>query len=418
MAKMLIKKGSPLHGTIRINGAKNSVLPIMSAALLANNKCVLEGIPMLEDVKTMMELINTLGYTAKLDEKSSNLIIDPNELIGHAPHELTSKMRASFLVMGPLLAKLGQVKVPFPGGCAIGTRPIDLHLKGFTALGAKINIGHGYVEASAKKLRGSRIYLDFPSVGATENILMASSLAEGITIIENAATEPEVVDLSMFLNSIGARISGSGTDTIIVHGVNELNGATHSIMPDRIEAGTYMIAAAITKGEITLNNIIPDHVKPISAKLKEAGVEVSEELSAIKVNAKKRAKAIDIKTLPYPGFPTDMQAQIMSLMSIADGTSVIIETIFENRFMHTCELNKMGANIKVEGRTAIIDGCDKLSGAQVKATDLRAGASLVLAGLVAEGQTEIDNVEHIDRGYYNLEGNLSKLGANIIRIED
>lgn len=418
MAKIIINKSRPLKGSVKINGAKNSVLPIIAASLLTNGSCTLEGIPYLEDVKIMSQLIESLGCKTEYDESSSKMNIIVNNIIGTAPYDLVNKMRASFLVMGPVLSRLGYAKIPFPGGCAIGTRPIDLHLKGLMALGAKINLGHGFVEASAKKLKGAKIYLDFPSVGATENIIMAATMAEGTTIIENSATEPEIVDLSTFLNSMGAKISGAGTDTIIINGVKELQASTHSIIPDRIEAGTYMIAAAITRGEVLLENVITDHLKPISAKLKEAGVEISEELSSLKVNAKKRAKAIDIKTLPYPGFPTDMQAQAMALMSIAEGTSVIIETMFENRFMHVCELNRMGANIKVEGRTAVVDGCEKLTGAQVKATDLRAGASLILAGLIADGPTEVENVEHIDRGYYKLEENLSRLGVDIKRIED
>lgn len=419
MAKIIIKNSGPLKGTVRINGAKNSVLPIIAASLLTNGVCNLEGIPYLEDVKVMSQLIENLGCQTIFDSNTNimNITVGSN-IINTAPYDLVSKMRASFLTMGPILTKTGYAKIPFPGGCSIGTRPIDLHLKGFVALGAQITLGHGFVEAKAKKLKGAKIYLDFPSVGATENIIMAATMAQGITTIENAATEPEIVDLVTFLNSMGARISGAGTDTVTITGVNGLNATTHSVIPDRIEAGTYMMAASITRGEVLIENIISDHLKPISAKLKEAGVEISEELSSVKVNAKKRTKAIDIKTLPHPGFPTDMQAQAMSLMSVSEGTSVIIETLFENRFMHVCELNRMGANIKVEGRTAVVDGCEKLTGAQVKATDLRAGASLILAGMIAEGETEIDNVEYIDRGYYKFEENLEKLGANIIRIED
>lgn len=419
MSKVIIKKTGPLKGRVKINSAKNSVLPIIAASILGDGRFTLEGIPYLEDVKTMSYLIQSLGSIVNFANNTNKLYIHTTDIITPvAPYDLTNKIRASFLVMGPLLARYGYAKVPLPGGCSIGTRPVDLHLKGFSALGAKVNLGHGFVEARAKKLRGAKIYLDFPSVGATENIIMAASLASGVTVIENAATEPEIVDLVMFLNSMGAKISGAGTDTITIHGVKSLTSANHSIIPDRIEAGTYMIAAAITRGDITLENVIPDHLKPISAKLKEAGIEISEELSTIRVNAKKRSKAIDIKTLPYPGFPTDMQAQVMALMSTSDGISMIIETMFENRFMHVCELNRMGANIKVEGRTAIVDGCEKLTGAQVKATDLRAGASLILAGLIAEGQTEIDNIEHIDRGYYKLEENLRNLGADIIRTDE
>lgn len=419
MSKILINKALPLKGTIKINGAKNSVLPIIAASLLVEGTSTLVGIPYLEDVKIMSNLINSLGANIDFDIVTNQLIIkSESNLSNTVPYDLASKMRASFLVAGPLLARCGYAKIPLPGGCPIGTRPVDLHLKGFEGMGAKINLDHGFIEIKAKKLKGARIYLDFPSVGATENIIMAACLADGETIIENAAVEPEIVDLVTFLNSMGADIRGGGTDTVRIYGKKELIGTTHSIIPDRVEAGTYMIAAAITKGEVCIENVIADHLKPITAKLKECGVEVSEEISSIKINAKKSFKAVDVKTLPYPGFPTDMQAQIMTLLSVADGTSVITETMFENRFMHVCELNRMGANIKVDGRTAIIEGCEKLTGTKVKATDLRAGASLILAGLVAEGTTEINNVEHIDRGYFGIEENLRKLGADVKRLDD
>lgn len=419
MSKFKISKSGPLKGEVNINGAKNSVLPIIAASLLTDGQFILERVPFLKDVEAMCDLVKILGGETDFDQEIGKLNIKiGRKLETTAPYELASKMRASFLVIGPLLSRFGHAKMPLPGGCAIGTRPIDLHLKGFVALGAEIDSEHGFIEVKAKRLKGASIYLDFPSVGATENIIMAACLANGTTIIENAAAEPEIVDISSFLNYMGADIKGAGTDTIIINGVKELNGATYGVIPDRIEAGTYMIAAAITRGQVTLNNVVPEHLKPITAKLKEAGVEVSEELSTIKVNAGKRAKAINLKTLPYPGFPTDLQAQTMSLMSIAEGTSVITETMFENRFMHVCELNRMGANIKVDGRTAIVEGTEKLTGAQVKTTDLRAGASLVLAGLIAEGKSEIDNIEHIDRGYYKFDKNLKSLGADIIRIDE
>jgi UDP-N-acetylglucosamine 1-carboxyvinyltransferase len=328
-------------------------------------------------------------------------------------------MRASVLVMGPLLARMGVAKISLPGGCAIGSRPVDLHLKGFAAMGAEITQGHGYIEARVNgQLRGSKIYLDFPSVGATENIMMAAVLAEGQTIIENAAIEPEIVDLATYLTTMGADIKGAGTDTIKINGVDSLAGATHAVIPDRIEAGTFMVAAAITGGDVRIENVVADHLKPITAKLREAGVEVSEELSSLHIKSNGDIKPIDIKTHPYPGFPTDMQSQMTSLMTRAEGTSMVIETIFENRFMHLAELKRMGANVKIEGRSAIIEGRTQLTGAKVKATDLRAGAALILAGLTAEGVTEITDIEHIERGYVNIHDKLKELGANIERVDE
>lgn len=319
--------------------------------------------------------------------------------------------------MGPLLTRLGKAKTSLPGGCAIGTRPIDLHLKGFKALGAEVDVDHGYIAAYVDKLVGDRIYLDFPSVGATENIMMAAVLAEGETIIDNAAMEPEIVDLANFLSKLGADIKGAGTSSIRINGVEKLGGCHHSVIPDRIEAGTYMVASAITGGDIIVENVITSHIKPVIAKLRETGCEIWENGDKVRVIGKNSRKAVDIKTLPYPGFPTDMQAQFMSLMSISKGTSVIIETVFENRFMHVDELKRMGADIKIDGRSAIVQGVDSLTGAQVKATDLRAGAALILAGLIADGQTTIDHVYHIDRGYDKIEKKLTKLGAKIYRIE-
>jgi UDP-N-acetylglucosamine 1-carboxyvinyltransferase len=327
-------------------------------------------------------------------------------------------MRASFLVMGPLLARRGRAKISLPGGCAIGTRPIDLHLKGFEALGAQIELGHGYVEARAPQgLTGARIYLDFPSVGATENILMAASMAKGQTILENPAEEPEIVDLANFLNAMGARIRGAGTNVIRIEGADELRGCTHTVIPDRIEAGTYMVAAAMTDGDVYIENALTEHLKPVVAKLKEAGVKIEEDTDGVRVTGTGTLRSVDIKTLPYPGFPTDMQAQFMALTTIARGTSVVTETVFENRFMHVDELKRMGANIKIEGRSAVVEGSARLLGCPVKATDLRAGAALVLAGLVADGQTEIGYLHHIDRGYDNLVAKLQGLGANILRVK-
>lgn len=418
MSKIIVEKSRPLKGTVRVSGAKNAVLPILSATLLSTEKCVLEEVPALRDVDVICEVLANLGADVKRLERDivevSAIGLDEIE----APYELVRKMRASFLVMGPLLARMGRARISMPGGCAIGTRPIDLHLKGFKALGADITLGHGFVEASADKLVGTKIYLDFPSVGATENIMMAAVLAEGETSIQNAAEEPEITDLANFLNKMGANIKGAGTDTIRIKGVKKLLGANHSVIPDRIEAGTYMVASAITGGDVLVDNVVPDHLKPIIAKLKECDIDVIEKGSSIRVIGKNRPKAVDIKTMPYPGFPTDMQSQFMALMSVAKGTSVAIETVFENRFMHVSELKRMGADIKIEGRSAIIEGQTKLLGAPVKATDLRAGAALILSGLVAEGKTKISNTYHIDRGYVNIEEKLKNLGAIIYREEE
>lgn len=419
MSRLIISEGRPLSGRVHVSGAKNSVLPIIAASLLADGKSVIEEIPYLNDVRIMCDLVQSLGASVTLSDKQDKLEINCRSLSNTtAPYELVNKMRASFLVAGPLLARAGYVRISLPGGCAIGSRPVDLHLKGFMALGASITQGHGYIEARRNgRLKGEKVYLDFPSVGATENIMMAATLAEGMTIIENAAIEPEIVDLATFLTSMGADIKGAGTDTIKISGVTSLKAVSHSIIPDRIEAGTYMVAAAITGGDVVVENVVTDHLKPVTAKLREAGVEVSEELTSVRVR-KKDLQAVDIKTHPYPGFPTDMQSQMTSLLSMACGTSMVIETIFENRFMHVCELKRMGANIKVEGRSAIIEGCSRLTGARVKATDLRAGAALILAGLGAEGTTEIQDIEHVDRGYIRIDEKLKSLGANIIRVDE
>ncbi|MBT1279114.1 UDP-N-acetylglucosamine 1-carboxyvinyltransferase [Thermoanaerobacter sp. CM-CNRG TB177] len=412
--KFIVEKSPPLKGSVKISGAKNSVLPIIAASLLSSGEIVLDDIPTLKDVNVMIELIKHFGAICEFENERLKIKIDIKDV--EAPYELVKKMRASFLVMGPILARLGHAKISMPGGCAIGSRPIDLHLKGFQTLGADITIGHGYVEARAQKLIGKKIYLDFPSVGATENIMMAAVFADGITIIENAAEEPEIVDLANFLNKMGAKIKGAGTDTIRIEGVKELKGAEHTVIPDRIEAGTFMVAAAMTGGNVLIENVIVDHVRPIIAKLTECGIEIIEEPKGLRVKGTKNYKALDIKTLPYPGFPTDMQAQMMAMMTVAKGTSVIIETVFENRFMHVDELKRMGANIKIEGRSAVVTGVDHLTGAEVKATDLRAGAALVLAGLIAEGKTEINDIYHIDRGYVKMEEKLKNLGAIIYRI--
>lgn len=420
MARLIVEKSGPLKGTVRINGAKNSVLKLMAAAILAGEPCYIESVPDLLDVEVMIDLLQALGMKVTYNKADESLVTTPAEdLKCEAPYEIIQKMRASFLVMGPLLAKKGVAKVSMPGGCAIGARPIDLHLKGFQALGAEVTLGHGYIEARAEDgLVGSEIYLDFPSVGATENIMMAATMAKGQTMIQNAAKEPEIIDLANFLNEMGASVKGAGTDTIRINGVESLKGTRHQTMPDRIITATYMIAAAMTKGDITIENVVSSHVKPISAKLREMGVVIEDEDDVIRVIGTDDLKAVDITTLPYPGFPTDAQAQFMALLSIAEGTSVINETVFENRFGHVAEINRMGANVKIEGHSAVIQGVKQLQGAQVKATDLRAGAALVLAGLISEGKTEIDEIYHIDRGYPQIERDLVSLGAMITRVEE
>lgn len=414
---IVVRKSGPLEGRVRIDGAKNSVLPIMAATLLCGQECVIEDVPKLRDVYVMIDLLKTLGAGVEFSDDGV-LRVDGSKVDKwSAPYELVRKMRASFLVLGPLLARFKRTMVSMPGGCAIGTRPIDLHLKGFEALGAKINVEHGSVEALASELVGERIYLDFPSVGATENIIMAASLAKGITILENAAEEPEIVDLANFLNSMGANVKGAGTNTITIKGVERLGTTTHRVIPDRIEAGTFMVAAAITGGDIMVENIMLEHVKPVAAKLREIGCTITELENGIRVKGPNEISHTTIKTLPHPGFPTDMQAQFMALMSVAKGTSVITETVFENRFMHATELARMGAEIKIEGRTAVVKGAPKLAGAKVDATDLRAGAALILAGLVSEGETVIGQIHHIERGYVHIEHKLSQLGADIRRIQ-
>lgn len=421
MEKLIIHGGHELHGRVKISGAKNAVLPIIAATLLAQDKpCVLDEVPYLNDVCTIAEVLRQLGAKVDFNRQQHTLFIDSTVLkTVDAPYDLVRKMRASFVIMGPLLARYGKAKISMPGGCAIGTRPIDLHLKGFEALGAEIEIGHGFISATAPNgLKGTSIYLDFPSVGATENIIMAACMAEGQTILENAAQEPEIIDLANFLNIMGAKIRGAGTNVIKITGVPKLIGHNYTIIPDRIEAGTYMVAVAMTGGDIYIENAISEHLKPVIAKLNEAGVKIEEDIDGIRVSCNNRPKAIDIKTLPYPGFPTDMQAQFMAMLTIADGTGLVTETVFENRFMHVDELKRMGACIKVDGRTSIVEGVPSLNGCQVKATDLRAGAAMVLAGLVANGETEVSYIHHIDRGYDNLVEKLCGLGADICRVDN
>lgn len=418
MEKLIIQGGTPLQGRIRVSSAKNAVLPIIAATLLASTPSTLLEIPDLEDVHTICDVIASLGV--KVTKDGENITFDASTISAtEAPYDLVRRMRASFLVMGPLLARKGEARIALPGGCAIGSRPIDLHLKAFEALGATITMGEGFVEAKAPEgLKGNLIYLDFPSVGATENVIMAATFAEGKTIIENAAEEPEIVDLATFLNSMGANIRGAGTDVIRIEGVKELKGAVHTVIPDRIEAGTYLIAAAMAGGDVYVENALSEHLKPVVAKLKEAGVTVEEDIDGIRVISDGKLKATSIKTLPYPGFPTDMQAQFMAMTTIAKGTSTVMETVFENRFMHVDELKKMGASIEVDDRKAIVTGVEQLVGAEVEATDLRCGAALVCAGLAASGVTKVGQLTHIDRGYDNLVTKLKGIGANIVRVDE
>lgn len=416
MDKIVICGGNKLNGNVKVSAAKNSVLPIIVSSILCEDKCIIENAPLLEDVCVIGDVLKSLGAEINLNRENNKILIDTSRLkYGEPSSELVRKMRASFLIMGPMIAKFGRFKISLPGGCNIGTRPIDLHLKGFTSLGAEVNVGHGYVEVKATKLIGNKIYLDFPSVGATENIMMAAIFAEGETIIENSAEEPEIEDLAKFLNNMGAEIIGAGTDTIKIVGVKSLKGTIHKPICDRIEAGTYMVAAAITRSKVKILGANEEHLKPIIAKLTEIGITFEITGDEIIVDGTKELRPVDVKTMPYPGFPTDMQAQMMSLLCTLKGTSIITETIFENRFMHVQELKRMGANIKIDGRTAVIEGVERLSSSEVKATDLRAGAALILAALSADGITEIGDIYHIDRGYVNIEDKLKCLGASIER---
>ncbi len=418
MAKILIEGGKPLSGTIRVSGAKNAALPIMAAIILSTEPVKLFNVPALNDVNTMARVLQALG--AKADRCGQNeYIFDASGAMNdEAPYELVKTMRASFFVMGPLLARLKKARVPLPGGCAIGVRPVNIHLKGFEALGAEVSIEGGCAVAVADKLRGNNILLDFPSVGATENLMMAATLAEGVTVIENSAQEPEIIDLANFLNGIGAKVSGAGSPSITIEGVERLGGGQYSVMPDRIEAGTFAILGAMNNGQVKVDDCEPAHLQALLIKLREMGAEIMVEDRSLTVYAPNRLKAIEVKTLPYPGFATDLQAQLMAAMCVANGTSSITETIFENRYMHVSELARMGASINIHDRTAVIHGVESLKGAPVSATDLRAGAAMVLGGLVAQGKTEINQVFHIDRGYENLVGRVRNLGANIERIDD
>ncbi len=419
MEKIIVTGGQRLTGSVRVEGAKNAVLPILAASLLASEgQHHITEVPNLADVVTISEVLRSLNADVTYDAQKSEMFIDATKpLSSEAQFDFVSKMRASILVMGSLLARNNFARVAMPGGCAIGSRPIELHLKGFEAMGATISFGHGYVEARVEdKLRGAEVYLDFPSVGATENIMTAAALAEGVTIIENAAKEPEIVDLANFINAMGGRVQGAGTNTIRITGVKKLYGTAHTIIPDRIEAGTFMVAAAITEGDVLIENAVPEHMTALIAKMREMGIEVTEEGDGVRVRSTRPLKAVDIKTMPHPGFPTDMQSQMMALMLTAQGTSIITETVFENRFMHVEEFRRMNANVKIEGRSVFIDGENDMQGAEVSATDLRAAAALILCGLISTGVTRVTKLHHLDRGYVDFHKKLASLGANIERV--
>ncbi|MCF8011459.1 MAG: UDP-N-acetylglucosamine 1-carboxyvinyltransferase [Clostridiales bacterium] len=414
--KLMIEGGRSLNGKVQVSGAKNASLAHLCAATMARDPVILENVPDIKDIRVVIEILQEIGCEISWLGPGELKLFAPEKLKRQPPFELVRKLRASNLLLGPLIARYGSVQLALPGGCNIGVRPMDLHFKGLSGLGTEINVNQGVVESNTRGLQGSRIYMDFPSVGATENIMMAACMARGQTVLENVAKEPEVVDLANFLNCMGVKVRGAGTDIIKIDGNSEMGGCSrYSIIPDRIEAGTFMVAAAATGGNVEVENVIPFHLEPISAKLREAGVEVIELEESIKVRAGKDMYPVDLKTLPYPGFPTDMQSQFMSMLCAVPGTSVIVENIFENRFQIVDELKRMGANIKVEGRAAIVEGPVQFQGAHVKATDLRAGAALVVAGLMAEGCTQISNVKYIDRGYYLLQEKMTNLGAAIWR---
>lgn len=419
MEKIIVRGGQRLSGTVQVEGAKNAVLPVIAATLLASEgKSVIKNVPPLSDVYTINEVLRHLNTDVEFNH--GEVVVNASrELFVEAPFEYVRKMRASVLVMGSLLGRTGKARVALPGGCAIGSRPIDQHLKGFEAMGAKVKVGNGFIEAEVDgRLKGAKVYLDFPSVGATENIMMAAVLAEGTTILENVAKEPEIVDLANFLNKMGGSVVGAGTGTIRIEGVDRLYGVEHSIIPDRIEAGTFMVAAAITQGDVLIKGAIPEHLSSLVAKMEEMGVTIIDEEEGLRVIGPEKLKSVDIKTMPHPGFPTDMQSQMMALLLAADGTSVITETVFENRFMHAEEFRRMGADIKIEGRSVIMNGPTPLQGAEVAATDLRAAAALSIAGLVADGYTRVTELKHLDRGYVNFHQKLAGLGADIERVRE
>lgn len=419
MEEIIVRGGNQLNGTVRIEGAKNAVLPILAASLLAEEGITtLDNVPIISDVFTMNQVIRHLNVDVDFDEQKNQVTIDASrQLEIEAPYEYVSQMRASIVVMGPLLARNGHAKVAMPGGCAIGKRQIDLHLKGFQALGAKIIQKNGYIEAIADELIGNTIYLDFPSVGATQNIMMAAVKAKGTTIIENVAREPEIVDLANILNKMGAQVYGAGTETMRIEGVDHLHAVNHSIVQDRIEAGTFMVAAAMTQGNVLIADAISEHNRPLISKLIEMGAEIIEEEGGVRVIGPKHILPTDVKTMPHPGFPTDMQAQMTAIQLVAEGTSVVTETVFENRFQHLEEMRRMNAHVKIDGNVAIMDGNHELQGAEVYATDLRAAAALVLAGLKANGITRVRNLNYLDRGYYNFHIKLQQLGADVERVD-
>lgn len=421
MDKIIVKGGNTkLTGEVEIEGAKNAVLPLLAATLLASEgETVLHHVPILSDVFMMNHLVEHLGIALDFDQKHKTIKAASNEHIKtKAPYEFVSKMRASIVVMGPILARNGQATVSMPGGCSIGSRPIDLHLRGFELMGAKIKQNAGYIEAKAEKLKGAYIYMDFPSVGATQNLMMAATLADGTTTLENAAREPEIVDLANLLNKMGANVKGAGTDTIIIKGVEKMHGASHSVVQDRIEAGTFMIAAAMTQGNVLIKEAVPEHNRPLISKLSEMGTQFIQEEAGLRVLGPTRLKATNVKTLPYPGFPTDMQSQMTAAQVIADGESSMTETVFENRFQHLEEMRRMGVNVEITRNTALIQGTKELQGAAVRSTDLRASAALILLGLIANGQTTVRKLNHLDRGYYKFHEKLNALGATIDRIKD
>jgi len=416
MDQIRIIGGSPLRGVVEVGGAKNAALPILAASLLGGGECTIDHVPQVRDLITMGKLLALLGVEVQTEGGRVSLEARKVQSI-EAPYDLVKTMRASILALGPLLTRLGEAKVSLPGGCAIGTRPVNLHLKGLAMMGAEVHVEHGYIHAKASRLKGARIDLDFPTVTGTENLIMAACLAKGTTSLHHVAREPEITDLCAFLIKRGAKISGAGTDTIIIEGVAELHGAKHRVMPDRVEAGTFVMAGAITGGDLTVKGCLSDHLGNMLTKIQEMGVELSEEAEGVRVRRTAPLQAVDVKTLPYPGFPTDLQAQMMSLMSVAEGTSVMTETIFEGRFMHVPELQRMGASIEVDGPHAVVKGIPALTGAPLMASDLRASAGLVLAGLVAEGETTISRVYHLDRGYERLEEKLGAVGAQIQRMK-
>ena len=420
MEKIIVRGGNKLNGTVEIEGAKNAVLPILAASILpTEGRTVLHNVPILSDVFTMNNVIRFLNVKVGFDEDQREITVDStDELSYEAPFKYVSKMRASIVVLGPLLARVKHAKVAMPGGCAIGSRPIDLHLKGLEAMGAKIIRNDGYIEATTDGLKGANIYLDFPSVGATQNIMMAATLAKGTTIIENVAREPEIVDLANFLNKMGAHVTGAGTETIKVVGVDHLHGVEHTVVQDRIEAGTFMVAAAITNGNVLIKDAVEEHNKPLISKLEEMGAQVIREDDGIRVIGPEKLKPANVKTMPHPGFPTDMQPQISVAQLAADGTSTLTETVFENRFMHLEELRRMNADFKVEGNAAVLNGPTNFSGSEVAATDLRAAAALILAGLIAKGITQVTHLEYLDRGYWHFNQKLASLGAEIKRVND